>query len=193
MTRQLTYYDWAPRGSDTVEPRGTTNIITAFSGQRQGDLGSMWDGGNGVATGTPRGGKRPRTSQPEDFSRRAVHSQDLSSRPTESTCQDHKRDQPRPGVKWRHHHRTWWASHVGCFGWRPRTTAAMDASALRIWCQAPGRTWTRKKAQVLEECIAEFQDVFATNYHENESTDNVYHRTDTYDAYPIRQPQRRLH
>jgi hypothetical protein len=50
-----------------------------------------------------------------------------------------------------------------------------------------------KKAQVLEECIAKFQDVFATNYHEYESMDKVYHRIDTYDAHPIRQPQRRLH
>jgi hypothetical protein len=55
------------RGSDAVEPRGTGNVITAFSGQRRGDPGSMRKGGDGAVRGTPWGGKRPPRAQPDGF------------------------------------------------------------------------------------------------------------------------------
>jgi hypothetical protein len=90
----------------------------------------MWKGGNGTDRGTHGGGKRPRRAQPEDCPRGTIHSQDISSSPTESTCQDHERDQPVPGAKWWHHHRTGWTNHVGRFVGQPSTTTVTAARAL---------------------------------------------------------------
>jgi hypothetical protein len=49
-----------------------------------------------------------------------------------------------------------------------------------------------KEAQVLEDFITEFEDVFAKNSGDYGRTDEVHHRIDTDDAHPIRQPPRRL-
>jgi hypothetical protein len=49
-----------------------------------------------------------------------------------------------------------------------------------------------KEANVLEEFIAEFQDVFATKSGDYGRTDKVYHQIDTGDAHPIRQHPRIL-
>jgi hypothetical protein len=51
---------------------------------------------------------------------------------------------------------------------------------------------SRKEAQALEELIANYQDVFETKSGDHGRTENVYHRIDTGDARPIRQPPRRL-
>jgi hypothetical protein len=45
-----------------------------------------------------------------------------------------------------------------------------------------------REAQTLQEFITEFQDAFATNCGDFGRTDRVYHRIDTGDARPIRQP-----
>jgi len=49
-----------------------------------------------------------------------------------------------------------------------------------------------REAQALEELIAEYQDVFETKSGDHGRTEKVYHRIDTGDARPIRQPPRRL-
>jgi hypothetical protein len=49
-----------------------------------------------------------------------------------------------------------------------------------------------REAQISEEFGTEFQDVFAKHNFDYERTDKVYHRIDTSDAHPIRQPPRRL-
>jgi hypothetical protein len=48
------------------------------------------------------------------------------------------------------------------------------------------------ETQALEGLIAEFRDVFATNSDDFRCTDRVCHRIDAGDAWPIRQPPRRL-
>jgi len=49
-----------------------------------------------------------------------------------------------------------------------------------------------REAQALEEFIADYQDVFETKSGDHGHTNKVYHRIDTGDARPIRQPPRRL-
>jgi hypothetical protein len=49
-----------------------------------------------------------------------------------------------------------------------------------------------KEAQILEEFIAAFQNVFTTKSCDYGRTDTFYPRIDTGDAHPIRQPPRRL-
>jgi len=49
-----------------------------------------------------------------------------------------------------------------------------------------------REAQALEELIADYQDVFETKGCDHGRTEKVYHRIDTGDAPPIRQPPRRL-
>ena len=48
------------------------------------------------------------------------------------------------------------------------------------------------EAQALEEILADYQDVFETGSVDRGRTKKVYHRIDTGDARPIRQPPRRL-
>jgi hypothetical protein len=48
------------------------------------------------------------------------------------------------------------------------------------------------EAQVSEEFIAEFQDVYAKKCGNYGRTHELYHWVDTDDARPIRQPRRRL-
>ena len=50
-----------------------------------------------------------------------------------------------------------------------------------------------REAQALEELIAEYQDVFETKSGDHGRTEKVYHRIETGDVRPIRQPPRRLH
>ena len=49
-----------------------------------------------------------------------------------------------------------------------------------------------RETQALEELIADYQDVFETKGGEHGRTESVYHRIDTGDTRPIRQPPRRL-
>jgi hypothetical protein len=49
-----------------------------------------------------------------------------------------------------------------------------------------------REAHALEELIADYQDVFATKSGDHGRTEKLYHRIDTGDARPIRQPPRRL-
>jgi hypothetical protein len=51
---------------------------------------------------------------------------------------------------------------------------------------------SRRESQALEEIIADYQDVFETKSGDHGLTEKVYHRIDTGDARPIRQPPRRL-
>jgi hypothetical protein len=51
---------------------------------------------------------------------------------------------------------------------------------------------SRKEAQAMEELIADYQEVFETKSGDHGRTEKVYHRIDTGDARPIRQPPRRL-
>jgi hypothetical protein len=51
---------------------------------------------------------------------------------------------------------------------------------------------SHREAQVLEEFIANYQDVFETKSGDHGRTEKVYHRIDTGDAQPIRQPPHRL-
>jgi hypothetical protein len=51
---------------------------------------------------------------------------------------------------------------------------------------------SRREAQALEEFIADYQDVLETKSGDHGRTEKVYHRIDTGDARPIRQPPRRL-
>ena len=53
-------------------------------------------------------------------------------------------------------------------------------------------TLSVREAQALEELMADYQDVFETKSGDHGRTDKVYHRIDTGDARPIRQPPRRL-
>jgi hypothetical protein len=46
--------------------------------------------------------------------------------------------------------------------------------------------------QELEDVITEYEDIFATGREDYGRTDRVYHRIDTGDNRPIRQPTRRL-
>jgi len=48
------------------------------------------------------------------------------------------------------------------------------------------------EAQALKELIVDYQDIFETKGGEHWRTEKVYHRIDTGDARPIRQPPRRL-
>jgi hypothetical protein len=50
----------------------------------------------------------------------------------------------------------------------------------------------KKKANVLEKFIAEFQDVFAAKSGDHGRTDKIYHRIYTGYAHPIRQPPCRI-
>jgi hypothetical protein len=49
----------------------------------------------------------------------------------------------------------------------------------------------KKEANILEDFVAEFQDFFATKSGDYGGKNKVYHRIDTGDARPIRQPPRR--
>jgi hypothetical protein len=49
-----------------------------------------------------------------------------------------------------------------------------------------------REPQALEELIADYQDVFETKSGDQRRTEKVYHRIDTGDAWPIRQPPCRL-
>jgi hypothetical protein len=49
-----------------------------------------------------------------------------------------------------------------------------------------------REAQALEELIADYQDVFEIKSGDHGRTEKVYHRIDTGDARPIRQPPRRF-
>ena len=49
-----------------------------------------------------------------------------------------------------------------------------------------------REAQALEELIADYQDVFETKNGDHGSTEKAYHRIDTGNDRPIRQPPRRF-
>jgi hypothetical protein len=76
-------------------------------------------------------------------------------------------------------------------GGRPTTTATSGATALQ---RTQGRisgarpNLKSKEANVLEEFIVEFRDVFARNRGDYGRRDKVYHRIYTGDDHPIRQP-----
>jgi hypothetical protein len=84
---------------------------------------------------------------------------------------------------------------VGSFGGRPIITAATDAKAfkeLRGIVSGARPNLNNNEANVLEEFIAKFLNVFTTNSGEYKRTDQGYHRIDTGDTNPIHQPPSRL-
>jgi len=120
-----------PGGSDTMETWHPTKICQALTGQRWGDSGSMWEGGDGKIRGTSGGHQRPHRTQPEVFSRWSAYSQDPSPSEAERTCPHHECDQPGPGAEWRHRCRTWRASHVRRKHQWPEARTTTEARALQ--------------------------------------------------------------
>jgi stress response protein YsnF len=51
---------------------------------------------------------------------------------------------------------------------------------------------SNRECRELEELLAEYRDTFAVDNEYDGRTNKVYHRIDTGDARPIRQPPRRL-
>jgi hypothetical protein len=92
------------------------------------------------------------------------------------------------GTTIRHGEPVTWAASLDDQEQRPRDLC----KELKDMVSGTRPNLNKKEANVLEEFIAEFQDVFATKNGDYGRTDKVYHRIDTGDARPIRQSPRRL-
>jgi hypothetical protein len=78
-----------------------------------------------------------------------------------------------------------WASSLDYQEQQPRRTRGL-CKELKDMVFGARPNLSKKEANILEEFIAEFQDVFATKNGEYGRMDKVCHRIGTGDAHPIR-------
>jgi hypothetical protein len=70
--------------------------------------------------------------------------------------------------------------------------AQESSSKLQDITEAAKQNLSDEEFQKLEKLIAEYDDIFAVDSEDHGRTNKVYHRIDTGDAQPIRQPPRRV-